>query len=273
MKSTNITELLGRNEIEKLLHLCGVSQERRRGGPSDYDLFVELLRAGDLFLGHEIADRLCALQEALFPSLALIPENAGGIWHRVAEALLLAETIQEKKADPSPLPLLQPISSVVDAACLLTAPADNLDEWRQAIGRFCLETGEVPIRILLPDGFAFASPNLYRVGQILPKQERTLAEMSMLAIQMVRELSASHRTLILSNTEAEELQKLCTYLQAHAKLPQLALEVPAHREIASFVSIAAAFDGVRLAQRADAADDHRLSAIARQYPIKRMLIY
>lgn len=282
MELTNITELIPRDEICALLHLCG-ADGRIGADSSDYEIFRNFCHVVPLLVGHPLP---CAIQDALQRelglTLALSPDTCDLLWCACAERLALETRCQPfVLSAPSIVEWRMPnwhigqTALVLDCASLLHTEADSWNGWetemRSRLDEFCKKGGSI-VR-LAPDADACDTvPDLYHVEQALKKREAPSVLTAQLLRFLAAELQKREMTLWLDTDFCDaRVVALLSYAQRSVGLPSLIWTGKSSDTFEALRNWQACSHGfqMRFAVR-DGITDGELREIARSYPLGRL---
>lgn len=239
----NVTELIAREELARLLRLCGVEESVITHG-SDYDRFFALCKVVPLLTGHPLLCKLrflCARGLGVEEPLSV--SNCAVVWQKTAQKLLetpltpflLASRLMGDGhvawlcQGELPQDLPQSVPPVLFFDDWIDTGAHDLDAWTRQIecaaDAFCAR-GCDRVYLTLPASFHDIRPDPYHVQQALGKGERTQEDRCLLIAQAVRILCGLCRekklALILSvDCDGEDVTSLLERTERDVGLPTL----------------------------------------------------
>lgn len=283
MELTNITELIPRDEICALLHLCGVEERQIGADCSDYEIFRAFCQSVPLLVGHPLPRSIDdALERELGLPLKLAPDTCDRLWRTCAERLAVEPRSQ-------PLTLTAPLQGewktpdwrigqralVLGGANLLPTEADSWKAWeiemRSVLDGFG-KTGGSIVR-LAPDAKACDTvPDLYHVEQALKKQEASPVLTAQLLRFLAAELQKREMTLWLdADFCGARAVSLLSYAERSVGMPRLIWTCTDRDTFEALCDWQARPHGfeMRFAVK-DGISDGELREIARSYPLGRL---
>ena len=232
--ATNLTELWEGEAQRELLALYAASVGRGRPLYSDFDRFLALCEILTFADGHDEQARCRKiLAEDLGIDSEPTPENAGQIWKRSAEQLLLKPRAPiEKVFDTSAYRKSQALDLPMAAASIgiptrfWAGEAESIAQWQNDLREWQGAQDMDVVSVSLSDDFVFVSPNPYSVKRALASSNRTAGERDLLMAQTLRELSP-----LLQSREGglrlwvgdcgDEAVKLLSYMEKSVGLPSV----------------------------------------------------
>ncbi len=269
----NPGEVFRNEEMTRLLLLCGY-RAQKLARASDYDYFRMVCHALPLSTGYPIAERFRGFFKEHYTLSDGAFSDPAALWRTLAEAMMtspLPRATVDRFCCPEGAYIRVSEESVETLhflnECLFSSLGATLEEternWRT------LFSEEAILALRLPVEGSFASPNRYGVEKALCAYPSSEAHAVLLA-QAVRCAAAfaaeTGRTLLLSGKSAY-LAPLLAYLERSVGLPPLLVDADA---VAPLLPFAEQF---RLARSRARTDRDELNALARVYPIGRVVWY
>lgn len=244
MSCQNLTELIGRDRLIRLLRLCGAEVCKTSEAASDYEMFRALCRSAEALSGHSLLARAQVILSQCFS----IPEplsidTCDDIWHKTAEMLLMRPLSQEMlEMTDTPLsqaPVLSlehkcALSSAFPARLFTRTRAGSFDIWMREIESVlgdAAKRGCTTVWFGLPEPYTDRKPDPYHVDLVLHKPRRDNADMDLLYAQLMRSLTQICQRMGLClflrvECAAEDAVQLLSRVEREVGLPTLIWTTP-----------------------------------------------